>query len=236
MPSLLEAIKIKAYLCEKAPLEIVDLIMDLAEYWIHTTISMASPKAVTCAAHKQKFSTWLSTWYPPSCQLSGVEAEALVRTQPLASHVRPYRCRKIIFNISGREENMDDVSRNNYSWFTASIETPSVDSGTPRASACGEDAQASGTAGVRGRKPTRVARSTYDDSVPQSIVWRYDEDDAVHMYGVKSTSSRKEGRRFVRGLEASDRVVLWAQTSITEDDLPYVSIIDKAGVDIHWAV
>ena len=129
MPDLLDVIRIKTFLLEKAPLEIADLIMDLAEYWVHTTSFMTNPKAVTCAAHKQRFSTSLSTWYPPSFQLSGVEEEVLVRTQPLASYVRPHRCRKIVFKIRGREENLDDISRNNYSWFTASIESPDVDFG-----------------------------------------------------------------------------------------------------------
>ena len=153
-------------------------------------------------------------------------------------------CRKVVFEIEGREQSFHDPPDISNSCYVAIVERFQFDEEREKSLplALGTSApQRRGTFRPRESEPTIVAPSMYDcQNIAQKIIWRYNEKDEMlpsHSLGSLPNSRRSSnGRDFIKGLEVTDRLSLRLLMTNTPDNQPYISINGLVKVKVYWAI
>ncbi|KAJ9242569.1 hypothetical protein DTO280E4_3776 [Paecilomyces variotii] len=240
-PSLRDAIEVRGILRlglvpEGLPTEIVDLIIDTAEYWPSVEAKLSGPTIVRQDADRELLRT------PPLC-LEKQEDSASPKILP---HRGSHPCRKIIFNIWSQDQGWGGGPRNrnsrydgSYSWFDAFI--ISADS-AERESSEERPLEARIKPGEPYFIPTGnklqsnvVAR---DEVEHHHIVWHHEDSthaDSPEAWDTELFQGRGRGTldgSAVREMKIGDSVSVWARARFPG----WSNHVERLSVRVYWSV
>ncbi|KAL7268015.1 hypothetical protein RUND412_009376 [Rhizina undulata] len=260
-PSPADVASAREALLEKLPLELVDPILDFAEYWPRIVVSLAA-KCSAQALHGNN-----NNCYKLILQTAPVPGRGDVEVRGR----RPVR--RIVFGIESKDQGWSSGSRVNkgtyvagHSWFEAYLERPSsIDSkadiqnpeepsnpidisndiNTPRAASTAPG-PIGGSRGlgwdlitIAGKRPWVVQRNVHAGQTlkKHTVTWNCDDEDAwaedeEEWAGNSVRDGRGLGGRFVRALVPGDRVLLVARAQYPG----WANHIENASIEVYYAV
>ncbi|KAJ5127453.1 hypothetical protein N7448_008232 [Penicillium atrosanguineum] len=249
-PSLWEVLKTRHILQWKAfqqslPAELVDAIIDAAEYWASTERRMEDVRRITSDRDQVLLKT------VPLCY----DRKSLERSKPLKPlpHRTLHPCRKIIFRISSHDQGHGPIRENMYNnsctWFDTEVikaaHTKSMYAdGTEQEILDNERGQEKKHFApddellLPRNNKLKVNGSRVSEPQNSVITWHYLDDvqpDSEEAYEIETSEGR--GRCTLDGhgvceLEVGDSIALWARARFPG----WINHVDFASVRVFWAV
>ncbi|KAJ3827099.1 hypothetical protein F5880DRAFT_1609615 [Lentinula raphanica] len=218
------------------PLEIIDLILDFAEYWPCLRVDNSEEIEAVASSTVHGEATWTYLISPPMLpgEISGTES-------------RHRRVRKITFEMESHDQGWTSIQgtegtyNGSWSWFEAIIYRPS-------ASPCWLDL----TSGPFNLGATFTASDIHElfpvpdpnrwfiqsnlvasrQSRVHSVTWREFEDEKAHVDPTSLRGREGLGHELVRSLEPGDRVLLLAKSKFPG----WVNHVYGASLEIFYSV
>ncbi|KAI0066557.1 hypothetical protein BV25DRAFT_1820549 [Artomyces pyxidatus] len=228
------------------PPELVDIIIDHAEYWPSTRTVVDTP--CTASAHSAQVASILYLRTPPVpgafADPDDPDSPTVLGGEPAVRGVHPVR--KVVFRLTSRDQGWSGTPQDHmtfrgaYSWWEVAAESPLSAHAAAQAGellapqAHVEGAPESGWRRWDGAWVVQRNRHAQKQVEEREVVWRATDEDTDE-YGDWQTDDEGKGRRggsLVRALSVGDRLLLVAKAQYPM----WQNQVRKAEVEVYYAV
>jgi hypothetical protein len=233
----------------RLPTELVDKVIDEAEYWPCIVTSTHAPHDVPQDRDIECVRTPSLCWdLPPSASAS---AQSLHQSFRLLSHRGKHPARKIVFSISSHDQGWGGNSRfrgtyrESWTWFDAYIvphgEQPTLATSLTRPSSVSEAEPEFVPLILPGPHTLQVNRMATRETQHHHIVWHFRDPvpaftslngDEVAVEAETGRGKATMDGRAVRSMRVGDQVVVWARTRFPG----WRNHVEKVSIALFWAI
>lgn len=265
-PTISDVLAVKSLLLtfpqsSRLPIELIDIIIDYAHYWPHTSTTLAVPVCITgkhprTGGHANDLlivTPPLGVLPQPSVSSNNGEWG---RVDDCTPHRGTHPCRELTFALSGHDQGWGGLERDrgtylgSWTWFDVAVILASSDAAGDTNTEMDTDASPSHYQHFRFQpseeerhpflpSPSQLYRNRTATSETQhtTITWSW-TDNTPSDSAEAEIADREEGRgratldgKFVRDLNVGDRVAVWGRARFPG----WVNMVEKMEVRVAWA-